>query len=159
MAQTKEDRIVRVGDRVVFRDKYKGVHTGTIAAFERDGGAVSAHIKDVEDETCGYVVGMSSVTKVGSALAESWLHPAAHLNPGQVVLVTFTGAARTKVYGGVADGDLAVVLQDKGDLVNVAKLCGTGRDQYARLPHSCLTVADIKGAVMELALMAKQGDL
>jgi hypothetical protein len=164
MTETKEDRTIRAGSRVVFRDKYKTAHVGTVERFEHNdrGKIVGAHIVGVESESLAvsrYLVGISQVAQYGTVAAERWLHPAAHLNPGQVVLVTFAERVRAKTFGGVAHGDLGVVLQDKGDMVNVAKLCGTDKDQYARLPHSALTVVDVSGAIMELAKMARDGDL
>ena len=45
--------------------------------------------------------------------------------------------------GGIRNDDLAVVIADKGERVNIALLGGHG-DQYARVGHRALTVVDPK---------------
>ena len=133
---------VKVGDRVVFRDRWDVARTGTVRNFERVEGSSRplAHITDVEGETTGYVVSMTKVAVPGTPLAEQWLHPASHVPPGTLVRADYPAKFRHKTYGGLAHGDLGVVLQDKGDIVNIVKFGGTGRDEYARLPHRSFTV-------------------
>lgn len=142
-------RVIRVGDRVVFRDKYKTVYTGTIEKFSPTGGTTTnVHLTDVEDVKgkplgYGHVVQNTQVTHLDTPLAHSWLHPPQHLTMGQIVRVTLTGKDAAKTYGGLGNGDIGIVLQDKGDRVNVAKLGGAGRDTYARFTHSVLTVVPV----------------
>ncbi len=127
----------RIGDEVTFTDRYLGVHTGIIVQFERVEGLTYITVR--EDEGSHYVE-LRRVHPAGSPGAERLIAESAaaqtHLAAGTLVRVTLPAG---KSYGGVGNGDLAVVLQDKGQRVNVARL-GGHKDAYARLSHTALVV-------------------
>jgi hypothetical protein len=67
----------------------------------------------------------------------------AHLPCGTLVRVSLR-----KEVAWLHTGDLAVVLVDKGERVNVAPL-GGHEDRYARLPRQALTIVDPKSVINE----------
>jgi hypothetical protein len=131
-----------LNDRVTFLDGRQRAHTGAIVKFERAGIDNPYMYVTVREDEGSHFVELRRVVPAGTAMAQRMLAEAeaaqVTLHPGTLVRVTL---ARGKSYGGVADGDLAVVLADKGRLVNVAKLGGHG-GAYARLSHSILHVVD-----------------
>ena len=72
-----------------------------------------------------------------------------HLVAGTIVRINGLGS---KPAGGLKNGGLGVVLVDKGDRINVAKLGGF-EDRYGRLPRRMITVVDPK----EILLGAELG--
>lgn len=131
---------VRVGSEVVFKDRFGEVREGSITRFEQDdaGKITGASIKVPGD--ISYLINLSKIALKGTPLAAEFLAPVVHLTMGTMVEVHDLPAG--KKYGGVGNGDIGVVLADKGDRVNVALLGGTGKDEYGRFPHRCLSVVD-----------------
>lgn len=125
-----------VGDTVVFRDKYQHVRTGPVKAFESTDGKAYA---TVEADGILMLVGLRYLLFPEHPRAAEMLAPVTHLACGTVVRVSL---AAGKSYGGMTDGDLGVVLADKGALVNVAKLGGC-EDRYGRFRHAILTVVTL----------------
>jgi hypothetical protein len=129
-----------LNDSVTFRDKYKRVHTGPITRFERVERKIYA---TVQADGIGMVLAVSHLLPAEHPDAVAMAAPATHLPCGTVVRVK---QAKGKTYGGIADGGLGVVLADKIDLVNVAKLGGepTSRgDSYGKFSHASLTVVPL----------------
>jgi hypothetical protein len=130
----------RPGHEVTFLDRYQRAHTGNILSFERDAASPYMYVTVAEGDGGRHFVELRRCVPAGSAMAAHMYAEAeaaqVTLHPGTLVRVTLP---KGKSYGGVSDGDLAVVLADKGRLVNVARLGGHG-GAYARLSHSILHV-------------------
>jgi hypothetical protein len=125
---------------VVFMDRWNRVHEGTITELHKPdeyGNGWSASVNVPGD--CGYFVALSRIAPKGTPRAAQYLASAQTLTIGTLVRVS--GLPEGKTYGGLGNGDLGVVMADKGALVNVAKLGGHGNG-YARLSHTALTVVD-----------------
>lgn len=161
---TPKGRRLTVGARVVFKDRFDDVHFGTIESFDMTGAtSANVHLKDVTDKdgkptTTGYVVSNRHVTFPDTPLAKAWLTVWPHYRPGTVVRVTLTPREQQKRFGGLGHGDLGVVLQDKGDRVNVAVLGGAtgtkGGDTYARFTHSVLSEVPLTDLAIVLTTLA-----
>lgn len=123
-----------VGDQVTFTDKYQQVHTGPIDRFERYEGKMYMTVR--HPEGWGMLCPAAKVLPAEHPRAVAMAAPVTHLPCGTVVRVSLP---RGKSYGGISDGDLGVVLADKGQRVNVARLGGHG-DQYGRFTHAVLAV-------------------
>jgi hypothetical protein len=123
-----------VGDSVTFTDKWKQVHTGPVTRFERVERDVYATVRTLRMGLC--LVSVRHLLPAEHPRAVAMARPVTHLHPGTVVRVSMPAG---KSWGGLADGELAAVLADKGQLVNVARLGGAG-GHYARLPHDALAV-------------------
>lgn len=125
-----------LNDRVTFADKYQHVHTGPIIGFERYAGKL---LVTVQTDNINMLVSLAKVLPAEHPRAIAMAQPVVHLVCGTVVRVKLP---RGKSYGGIADGDLGVVMADKGQRVNVAKLGGSG-DSYGRFTHDILTVVTL----------------
>lgn len=137
-----------IGDTVVFLYRGHGI-TGTINRFDR---AERKTYATVETEAEGLI--MENISKLlfeGHPDFVARAKPIPHLPEGGVVRVS--GLPKGKSYAGIGEGDLAVVMADKGHLVNLVKLGGwAGRGAYARLTHDVLTLVTIDprtGAITE----------
>jgi hypothetical protein len=126
--------VFHVGDSVTFTDKIGRVHTGPVTEFEKHGAHVLATVR-TEDGLMPIEVRRVLPAEFPEAVAMAAKGTPAHLACGTLVRVSIKG----RPLGGIADGDLAVVLTDKGLRVNVARLGGAG-DSYARVGHDSLTV-------------------
>jgi hypothetical protein len=129
--------IFHLGDQVTFTDKLARVHTGPITKFERI--ERYTHVT-VTTEHGAMLIELRRVlpAELPEAVALAAAGTPGHLVAGTLVRVTLKG----KALGGINDGDLAVVIADKGPLVNVARL-GGHQDSYARLSHASLTVVTV----------------
>jgi hypothetical protein len=151
----------KVGETVVYKDGPQGkAYTAEIVSWEPTGKTTwNVHLTNLvsaktgKPESWGVGTTPTHIAPLDSLQGREWLSPPKHLTPGTVVRITLTGAAVGKTYGGVSHGDLAVVLQDKGERVNVAKLGGspTGRDSYGRFPHSMLAAVPLAELAAVLA--------
>jgi hypothetical protein len=130
--------VYRLGDQVTFTDKYSRVHTGPIRAFERYDGT-GKMLAVVQTDSIGTLISLAKVLPAEHPRAIEMAKPVAHLACGTVVRVALPAG---KSYGGIGDGDLGVVIADKGVRVNVARLGGHG-DSYGRLTHDVLTVVTL----------------
>jgi hypothetical protein len=133
-----------VGSEVVFKDRFGKPHTGIIKQLHKPGswdGVGSGWSATIEADGSEYVMPWKNVAAPGTARAEAIY--AAPFTFGQVVRVKVTGPRGE--YGGIKNGDLAVVLADKPstNLVNVARLGGTGKDEYGRFPRTSLTLVPV----------------
>lgn len=126
----------KVGDQVVFADKYQHARTGPVKTFERIGAKAYA---TVEADGIPMLVALGHLLFPEHPRAVELLKPVVHLVCGTVVRVQLPAG---KQYGGIKDGDLGVVLIDKGARVNVAKLGGCA-DKYGRFTHGILTVVTL----------------
>jgi hypothetical protein len=128
-----------LNDQVVFTDRGHP-YTGPITEFERWEGHIYVTVK--HPEGCGRMVDLRKVLFIDHPDAAAMAAPVTHLRNGTVVRVTMPAG---KTWGGMTDGDLGVVMADKGQLVNVVRLGGDTRERegYARLTHDALTVVRI----------------
>jgi hypothetical protein len=123
-----------IGSEVVFVDRFRRVHEGTITKFERGaGGKVTNATIDVPGDFA-YGVAWSKVAIKGTPRADGMLKVHQHLVVGTVVRYTLD-----KTIAGMSAGDYGVVIADKGEMVNVAKLGGHG-GHYARLSRGGFAV-------------------
>lgn len=126
---------VDVGTEVVFIDRYRKVHEGTIKRIDHEGGkAVSASI-DVPGDVA-YLMPWSKLAVKGTPRADGMLAAQQRVYTGTVVQVKLP---KGKTLAGLTDGDYGVVIGDKGEIVNVARLGGHG-GSYARLNRGAFTV-------------------
>lgn len=132
--------IVRINDKVAFLDRWGGAHEGTIKQFHAAGqyGRGKAVTVTALDGDGTHIVPFSSIAPFGSPRANDMLAPKQYLVAGTLVRVTLPAG---KTIAGIGNGDLGIVLADKGQRVNVAKLGGFG-GQYLRTGHTALTVVD-----------------
>lgn len=126
-----------LGDEVTFTDKLARVNTGPIKEFEKAEGRVYV---TVSTDNGLMLIELRRVlpAEFPQAVAMAEKGTPEHLACGTLVRVTLKG----KPLGGIESGDLAVVIADKGQRVNVAKL-GGHQDSYARVGHDCLTVVKV----------------
>jgi hypothetical protein len=130
--------VYSLGDQVVFRERSR-VLSGTITGFERfEQGGVFKIAVSVSTAAGSVLISLAKVLFADHPDAVRMLKPVEHLVCGTLVRVS----GLRKNYGGIGNGDLAVVLADKGRLVNVALLGGAG-DAYGRLSHDALTVVTV----------------
>jgi hypothetical protein len=137
--------VYHVDDQVVFTDKLARVNKGPITEFEQYDRKVYV---TVSTEHGLMMVELRRVLFEGHPRAAAMLERGTpdHLACGTLVRVRVKG----KPLGGICNGDLAVVLADKGQRVNVARLGGAG-DAYARVSHDSLTVVKVDPRTGELA--------
>jgi len=135
---------VGIGTEVVFIDRFRRVHEGTVTQIDRIGGKPSSAHVNVPAEGYGFVIPWSKIAVKGTPRADSLLKAQQPLVPGVVVQVILPPG---KSYGGLANGDYGVVLADKGEQVNVAKL-GGHNGTYARLTRSTFAVVTVPPKVV-----------
>jgi hypothetical protein len=136
----------KLGDVVVFINRGHGF-SGPITEFERYEGKTYATVSVPEFGST--LIELAKVLFVEHPDAAKMLKPGEHLVCGTLVRVH--GLKAGKISEVISNGDLAVVMADKGRLVNVARLGGNG-DRYGRLSHDHLTVVKVDprtGAVTE----------
>jgi hypothetical protein len=131
-----------LNDEVAFYDRGQG-RAGRITEFERRERDIYVTV-DVP-EFGMVLVDLRKALFIEHPKAAAMAAPVPRLPMGTVVRAH--GLKPGKTYGGIGDGDLAVVIADKGRLVNLARLGSwqddKGRDGYARLAHDYLTVVTV----------------